>query len=68
MAKGKYYKLHETFEYNGVTLEVQKVSDSNECGNCFFSKHTCMGRGIVICTAMQRKDKTSVKFVKVKQE
>jgi hypothetical protein len=56
------------FVFEGVSLMTEPCGPANMCGNCYFNNRkakSCSGRGKIKCTAAQRKDHVSVRFVKL---
>ena len=59
-------KVGEIFEFNGIKLQVVKDPGfKNACIGCYFldNNYNCSHRQK--CFASQRKDLTSVKFIKI---
>ena len=64
-------KIGEEFEFDGVKLRVERLNDPDSCENCFFAKYRVrcyLIKEVGSCTRIGRKDGTSVKFVKVKED
>lgn len=61
------YKIGKVFKYRNVKLKcVEYYPNSNHCNDCYFYQWTklcCKQK----CMSYQRKDKTDVKFIQVKE-
>lgn len=68
----KDYEVGEEFQFGRIKLRVEQCENPISCENCFFREHLSMCYRLLQviggCSELRRKDKQSVKFVKVEED
>lgn len=57
-------EIGEIFEEDGKKLQVVKDNQDNGCNGCYFH-YQCPGCEVMNCTPSSRKDRASVKYIRV---